>query len=251
MVEPTSESSWILITGISGGIGQELAQIALSSGRKILGTTRNINNVNQTLINHKNVQIIEDNLSDPESFCAVLKVFINENGPFSGFVHCAGQDKFQPIHLTKAKTLEELFLLHSIFPIVVTGFISKKDNHQENCSITLISSLAAHEGASGHSGYAAAKGALEGFLPAASSELVSKGIRLNIVTPGVVESKMSSAWLSRLGDEQLSLLEQDYPLGIGKPIDVASFIHFLMSDDASWITGQKFVIDGGHSIRSV
>lgn len=251
MVETTIHSSWLLITGISGGIGRDLAVTALQSGYKVLGTTRDISKVDPILTIDTNVEIIEDDLSNPEHFCLILAEFIEVNGPFSGFVHCAGQDKFQPVHLSKSKTLEELFLLHTIFPIVVTGFLSKKDNYRENCSIVLISSLAAHEGASGHSGYAAAKGALEGYLAPASSELVAKGIRLNIVIPGVVETNMSSSWLSKLNTEQYIKLRNDYPLGIGKSVDIAKFINFLLSPDSSWVTGQKFFLDGGHSIRSV
>ena len=60
---------------------------------------------------------------------------------------------------------------------------------------------------------------------------------------------MSKKWIDNLNEEQKRELEQSYPLGVGKPKDVVNFIDYLLSDKASWLTGQKYILDGGHQVR--
>ena len=72
-------------------------------------------------------------------------------------------------------------------------------------------------------------------------------IRVNSIAPGAVSTKMSKELLSN--EEVLVKLNNDYPLGIGSPNQISPFVNFLMSDDASWITGQEFILDGGRTIN--
>ena len=78
--------------------------------------------------------------------------------------------------------------------------------------------------------------------------LVGKGIRLNAVVLGVVETEMSQGWIKKLSPEQFTALGNDYPLGLGNPDAVADAIDFLLSPKARWIAGQTLVCDGGHSL---
>ena len=165
-----------------------------------------------------------------------------------GFVHCAGFDAVAPLGMIPPETMARLVALHAGFPVQFLGWLAKKANHAPETACVLISSLAVHEGAKGHVAYAAAKGAAEGILKPAAAELVGKGIRLNALVLGVVETAMSQRWMAKLLPEQLDGLRSGYPLGFGRPAEVAKTIAYLLSDDARWITGQTLVCDGGHSL---
>lgn len=91
------------------------------------------------------------------------------------------------------------------------------------------------------SGYVGAKAAMEAFSAVLAAELVSRGITVNVVSPGAVETKM----LRGLPKEFQEVLAQRTPLGIGQPRDIAGIVGYLASDDGRWITNEKIRCDGG------
>ena len=76
-------------------------------------------------------------------------------------------------------------------------------------------------------------------------ELASKKIRANCISPGVIETDLTKSFLNKLTEEAKNDIYKLYPLGIGKPEDIANGVGFLVSDDSSYITGHTLVIDGG------
>ena len=166
-------------------------------------------------------------------------------------MHCAGFDRMSPLHLTKARDYEALWRIHALAAMVLVGAIGKRRNHAEGSSMVLVTSQSAHEGAMGHAAYAAAKGAIEGFLAPAAAELMEKGIRLNEVCLAPVNTAMSQSWMGRLTDEGKQKLLESYPLGIAEPEDAAKLICFLLSDDSRYINGQIITADGGHAVRKI
>jgi len=166
-----------------------------------------------------------------------------------GFVHCAGFDQVAPLGLIRSEDAARLYALHALFPLQFFGWLQKRANHAPSTGCVLVSSLAAHEGAKAHAAYASANGAVEGLLRPAAAELAPKGIRVNAVVLGVVETAMTRAWAEKLTDARRAALAAEYPLGLGKPESVAKTIAFLLSEDAAWITGQTLVCDGGHLCR--
>jgi 3-oxoacyl-[acyl-carrier protein] reductase len=105
-----------------------------------------------------------------------------------------------------------------------------------------ISSVSAIKGGRGQVNYAAAKGGLVSFTRACAVELAGKGIQVNAVLPGVIETEMTVRVRKRAGE----LLLNAIPMGrFGTPADVANLVVFLASDKADYITGQTFVVDGG------
>lgn len=111
-------------------------------------------------------------------------------------------------------------------------------------SVTVISSVVASRGSPGLSVYAATKAGLEGFAKSLARELGPRGIRVNAVAPGFLETDLSAS----LSAENRSRIVRRTPLGrLGQPADVAGAIEFLASPRAAFITGQVFTIDGGSS----
>ena len=243
----------VLITGISGGIGKGVAEKLLSEGSSIIGLDRTIKDGIKEVADRYpgKLMLHECDLMDSDSLPDLVKSLVAEHGPIGGFVHCAGFDKMMPLHLTKAEDIESLWRLHALTPMLMIAAISKKKNHSEDTSIVLISSQSAHEGAMGHTAYAAAKGAIEGYLAPAAAELMEKGIRINEVCFGPVRTPMAACWMNKLTDDGMQKLLESYPLGIGEVEDARNLICFLLNGESRWINGQIIIADGGHAVRKV
>ncbi|WP_295357288.1 SDR family oxidoreductase [uncultured Succiniclasticum sp.] len=243
----------VLITGVSGGIGKGVVEKLLASGCSVIGLDRAIRDEVRAIAEQypEKLFLQECDLMDVDHLQYLIKNLVAEYGPVGGFVHCAGFDKMAPLHLTKVEDIENLWRLHALVPMVMIAAISKKKNHAEGTSIVLISSQSAHEGAMGHTAYAAAKGAIEGYLAPAAAELMEKGIRINEVCFAPVKTPMAAGWMDKLNEEGMKKLLESYPLGIGEISDASNLICFLLLEESRWISGQIITADGGHSVRKV
>ena len=238
-----------VVTGAASGIGYAVAERLLKAGRKIAAVDLNAERLKERFGGNADVQCIACDLTSAEGFGTLTSEIKVRFAGVDGFVHAAGFDAMAPLGMISPEAMQKLFAIHSVFPVQFFGWMGKKPNHAPEAAGVLISSLSAHEGAKGHVAYAAAKGAVEGFLKPAAAELLAKGIRLNAVVLGVVETEMSQGWICKLSEAQRAALKGEYPLGLGHPEDVAAVVEFLLSSAAKWIAGQMLICDGGHSLR--
>ena len=118
----------------------------------------------------------------------------------------------------------------------------------ENAAIVMLSSVAARKGFPFHTTVGISKGAIEGLTLSLAAELAPK-IRVNCVAPSLFESKMSERLINT--PEKKEKLGDGHPLKrIGQPTDIAQMVCLLLSEQASWITGQVMAVDGGKSTLS-
>lgn len=234
-----------------GGIGKACCKQLIEDGYFIIGIGRNLDEIPKEWRNDCFAGIEVDLLSNIDKIPELIENIVDKYGPLDGFVHCAGFDKMVPLGLAKAKDMEKLWRIHAQVPMLIISTMSKKKRHGENTSIVLISSQSAHEGAMGHSVYASAKGAIEGFLPPASAELMEKNIRINVICFSLVKTKMISGWIEKLTDESKQRLINSYPMGLMSVDDAATYITFLLSEKSKYINGQIITIDAGHAVRKV
>ena len=237
-----------VVTGATGGIGRAVADKLLSAGEKVAAVDLDMERLEACYGKNPDVFCIACDLTSAEGFKELTAAIKSRFSAVKGFVHAAGFDAMSPLGMIQPDVAQRLFAVHAVFPMQFLGWMARKPNYVQGASCVLISSLSAHEGAKGHVAYAAAKGGMEGFIKPAAAELVGKGIRLNAVVLGVVETSMSRSWMDRLTEEQAANLRKGYPLGLGTPETVADAIMFLLSPAARWITGQSLVCDGGHSL---
>jgi 3-oxoacyl-[acyl-carrier protein] reductase len=116
---------------------------------------------------------------------------------------------------------------------------------QRKGRIINISSIAAEHANPGQTNYAASKGAINSFTRALAVELASRGVTVNAIAPGFIETDMSEAVRNKAGD----LIKKMIPMRrLGQPEDIAKAAVFLASDDAGYLTGQVLTVDGGLSL---
>jgi len=172
---------------------------------------------------------------------------IKEHGKINGFVHFAGIQYLEPISMFSREKFEETMWSNVGLSLEIIKTISKKQ-YSSDLSIILISSVAALKGDPCLSQYSASKGALISLTKSLAVELAPKGIRVNCISPGIVEdTRMSNRASEMMGKEKMDILRDKHLLGFGSSEDVCNLIEFLLSDKAKWITGQNFIIDGGYT----
>jgi NAD(P)-dependent dehydrogenase (short-subunit alcohol dehydrogenase family) len=122
----------------------------------------------------------------------------------------------------------------------------KKHNVENNGYILFMASIAAHIRVRGLGGYSGSKAAVIGMMRCLALEVVKRKIRVNCLVPALVETPMLEA--PSLMPGYLDEERKAYPLGFGRPEDVANAAVFLLSDASRWITGTSLVLDGGLTI---
>jgi len=115
-------------------------------------------------------------------------------------------------------------------------------------SLVYVSSIAAHKPEIGILDYSASKALGSGLVRLLSIEMARQNIRVNAVSPGWVASARADMVSKTLGDEKVAEIRKRYPLGLGKPEQVAETVVFLVSEQSSWLTGQDLLLDGGRCL---
>jgi len=234
----------IMVTGASSGIGRQIALSCAQAGAQIIASGRDAQRLDGTLkaMSGTGHQALQLDLSDD----AAIKSAMAELGKIDGIVHSAGISLLAPLRLATRAHIENQLAANLVGPMLLTQQLLFRNSIQQDGAIVFISSISAHIGVHGVSSYSASKGAVEAMARSLSMEVAKKGIRVNCIAPGLVQTPMFEAALSTTGglDETI----KNYPLGLGQPEDVANAAIFFLSAASRWITGTTLIIDGGHTV---
>lgn len=241
------ENKTILITGASSGIGRSAAIECSKLGAKVIITARNEARLKDTMANLEgeghSYFLCDLNCEDD------LKSMVNALPELDGLINNAGYTMAKPIQFIDGESFSDLIQVNTIAPILILKYLLKKKKIKKNSSIVFTSSVAGIGHTTvGNAMYSSSKGALSAFVVSAAIELASKGIRVNSVCPGMVETNILAEGI--ITEEQVERDKLNYPLKrYGKPEDVAWAMIYLLSDASSWVTGTNMIIDGGYSVR--
>ncbi len=244
------KENYLLVTGASSGIGKAIA-LKLSEHYNVVISGRNIERLSETQQRSSNchkVLIWQYDLEKIDSLEKDLTDYISENNiSISGFIHCAGYMKLLPLKMITPAYFQSSLNINLISASLITKTLtSKKANQAALNNVVFISSNISNYGAKAMSVYGATKGGLDSLMRCLAVELAPK-VRVNSVLPGAVKTEMTA--LIYDNKEIIDRINDTYPLGLGTPNDICGVVSFLLSDEARWITGQQFTVDGGRTIN--
>jgi 3-oxoacyl-[acyl-carrier protein] reductase len=239
-----SESKTAVVFGATGAVGSSLARTLSSQGWTLMLSGRDSART-EALADELGAAAYVGDITQASTVSTCVEQAKDRFGKVDGVVNCVGSILLKPAHLTTDEEWDDVIQLNltSAFATVRAG---AKAMQKSGGSIVLVSSAAARVGLVNHEAIAAAKAGVEGLTLSAASTYASRGIRVNAVAPGLVESRMTERMTASA--ESLKVSAAMHPIGrIGKPGDVASAIAWLLSAENDWITGQVIGVDGGLS----
>jgi NAD(P)-dependent dehydrogenase (short-subunit alcohol dehydrogenase family) len=242
------EEKVAIITGGSGGIGLEAARLLSAKGVKVLITGRQASRLKEIEASHSNIKSLVADASDPDAASKTVAAALERWGRIDIIINNAGGGAIQNLSEASVKSVEDIFSVN-VTGLVLLSAAALPHLEQTKGTIINISSTYGSKAAAGLSLYAASKAAVEHLTRCWALELAPKGIRVNAVASGPVETAFLSDRM-KLTDEQIERVKeqerQSIPMGRrGEPHDVAQWIVKLADPESSWITGQIIGVDGG------
>tara|TARA_B100000586_G_scaffold125105_1_gene90359 strand:- start:62 stop:784 length:723 start_codon:yes stop_codon:yes gene_type:complete len=236
----SKEKKKILITGASRGIGKEIALKSKENGYIVLGTSTS--EVGAQALEKEGIHGLVLNLNDSKSVKEFSDVLIKDHSDIEILINNAGITRDNIVlRMSDEEWMDVLNVnLNGTFKIskTVLKFMLKKRWGR----IINITSTSASTGNKGQANYAAAKSGVEAFSRSLAKEVGSRGITVNSVAPGYIETDMTEQINNKVKEEILKQI----PLSrFGKSEEVAQLIEFLITEEASYITGQTIHINGG------
>ena len=235
-----------IVTGASRGIGEAIAKQLSSCGAKIILIARNSDQlvaVKETIISNGRIaESMAGDVSNLNSISEIVTNTIDKWGRIDILVNNAGIARDNIIMRMKEDDWDSVMNIN--LKCCFNGIKSVAHPMIKNKAgrIINITSVIGQIGNAGQSNYAASKAGIMGLTKSMAKELGSRNITVNAVAPGYITTDMTN----ELNDEVKEQMKSSIPLGrLGTPDDVANLVCFLASDEAGYITGQTFNVDGG------
>lgn len=236
----------ILVTGASSGIGRQAAISIARQGGNVVITGRDEKRLEETMqaLDGNNHLLIVADLTKEEEVDKLVGALPKLNG----LVHSAGIVAAMPVKFIRQENISKMTRINYEVPVFLMARVLLMKKILNNASIVFMSTISTRLPFFGGSLYTSAKAAIESYSKALALEMVTKGIRSNTISPGLVKTPLitepASEGQMELIDESLERYLKKFPMGIGEPTDVANSIVFLLSDEAKWISGTNLIMGG-------
>ena len=237
------EGKKALITGASGGIGKEIANVLIEHNAEVCISGRNLDELNalKELLGEK-CHVVTCDLSKKDEIIELIKKTDKVLGHIDILINNAGITKDNIFLRMSENEWEDVLNVNlnstfNILKLITKGMVKRKYGRIIN-----ISSVVGVTGGAGQVNYSASKAGLIGLTKSLSQEIATRNITVNCIAPGFIETPMTE----KLDDKRKDAILNSIPMNrIGKPKDLSSAIIFLASQESSYITGQTLHINGG------
>ena len=239
------EGQVALVTGATRGIGAAIALELAKHGLKVIGTATTDDGaakVTQALAGHAGCRGAKLDVNDAQAAEALVDSIVKEHGALHVLVNNAGITRDMLAMRLKDEDWDAVLdtTLKAVFRM--SRAVMRTMMKQRYGRIVNITSVVGASGNPGQANYAAAKAGVAGMTRALARELGSRGITVNCIAPGFIETDMTAS----LPEEKQQALLGQIPLGhLGKPADIANAVAFVASPEAGYITGQEIHVNGG------
>ncbi len=235
----------VLVTGASSGLGQAIALSCARMGAELIITGRDQGRLTKTFEDLLSIsdlphRKIEADLAIAAEREAVVDALGSE---IHGLVHSAGISRLCPTRMMTEALLREIQAINVEAPILLSQGILKRNLMATDGSILFIASIAAHIGERGVGAYSGTKAALIAMSRCLAIEVINRRIRVNCLSPALVKTPLFDKTVIMASSIEQQL--ERYPLGFGKPEDIANAAIFMLSSASRWVTGTSLVMDGG------
>ena len=243
---PSLQGSVALITGASRGIGRAVAQALSAEGAQVVVNYARSSAAAEELVSQITADggraiALQADVSKADEVDTLINTVLEKFGRIDILVNNAGITRDTLLLRMKPEDWQAVIDLNLTGVFLCTRAVAKTMLKQRTGRIINIASVAGQMGNPGQANYSAAKAGVIGFTKTVAKEMASRGVTVNAVAPGFIETDMTSE-LSNTDD-----ILKFIPLGrFGKPEDIAGMVRFLAADPAAaYITGQVFNVDGG------
>lgn len=241
------EGKTVLVTGAASGIGKATAIQCAEMGARVIIVDLNEQGLQETqkLIEREDTECRALDLTNLDK----LIEMVGSLPKLDGVVSNAGIVLSLLAKFSEPKDMERIFNINTFSHINLVQQLIVQKKLNKGASIVFTSSMSGvYCGLAGGSLYGATKSAILGYTKALAIELAPRGIRVNTIHPGMIETPLTSGTV--LSKELLEEDAKNYLLGrYGKPEEIAYSIVYLLSDATVWMTGTQLLIDGGYSVK--
>jgi 3-oxoacyl-[acyl-carrier protein] reductase len=238
----------VMITGCNRGIGKEAVRLFAERGYNLICCIRKENEafsafITELIENNKiDADILYFDMSDEDSIKEALKPILKERRQIDVLINNAGIATGGFLQMTSMKQLKEVFQINYFSHVLITQLITKLMMRQKSGCIVNMGSVAGLDNFAGYTAYGASKAAMMSFTRTIARELAPYNIRVNAIAPGLTDTGMAGQMEEKAWKEMVARTDMNR---LGKPNEIAQMMLFLASEEASFITGQVYRVDGG------
>lgn len=241
-----SDGKIAIVTGASRGIGRGIAKALGEAGATVICAARDLAKLEavaaEIVAAGGKAQAAVVDVSSRESIESLIATTLEGHGRIDVLVNNAGITRDNLLLRMKAADWDDVIATNLTSVFNATQAVMKPMLKQRAGCIINIGSVVGLTGNAGQANYAAAKAGLLGFSKSVAREVASRGIRVNVITPGFIETDMTHAMSEAAKQAMLATV----PLGrTGTPADIAGLVVYLASDASAYVTGQTISVDGG------
>lgn len=235
----------VLVTGVSRGLGLATVARLLADPEPyhVIGLSRSFSPACAALVagSGGRAEFIAFDLGDLGAIPQLISDLVARHGAFWGLVNNAGIGMDGVLATMHRSDIEKVLAVNLTAPLILTKYVSRGMLAARQGRIVNISSIIASTGFHGLAAYAASKAGLEGMTRSLSRELGKRGITVNCVAPGYMETEMTQG----LDVHQMASIRRRATLGLAEPADAAGAVAYLLGPEAARVTGTVMTVDGG------